>query len=195
MTHPLRIGLAGLGTVGAGVVKMLQAHGSAIAARAGRPDEAVADIEALKAAAAALQGRDAYWQEQVDIYRVAAEGWVAFGRGQRDGGLAMLREAAEREGRTDKHPVTPGPLVPAREQLGEMLLLMQRPAEAQREFEAVQQTEPRRFRAVAGAARAAEQAGDREAARRHYAALVEIAPNADTTRSEMVQARTFVGTR
>jgi tetratricopeptide (TPR) repeat protein len=162
------------------------------AARAGRPDEAVADIEALKAAAAALQGRDAYWQEQVDIHRVAAEGWVAFGRGQQDQGLAMLREAAEREGRTDKHPVTPGPLVPAREQLGEMLLLMQRPAEAQREFEAVQQTEPRRLRAVNGAAMAAEQAGDREAARRHYGLLVEITAQAESPLPELDRARAFL---
>jgi tetratricopeptide (TPR) repeat protein len=162
------------------------------AARAGRPDAATADIEALKAAATALQGRDAYWQEQVEIQRIAAEGWVAFSRGQRDQGLAMLREAAEREGRTDKHPVTPGPLMPAREQLGEMLLLMQRPAEAQAEFEAVQQTEPRRFRAVNGAAMAAEQAGNRDAARQHYGLLLDIAARAETPQPDLDRARTFL---
>ncbi len=165
-------------------------------ARSGRPDEAGPEVEALRAAAAALRERgDAYWAEQVDIQRTAAEGWAAFARGRREEGLAALREAAEREGRTQKHIVTPGPLAPAREQLGEMLLEAGRPAEALREFEAVAQTEPNRFRAVAGAARAAEQAGDREAARRHYAALLEIAPNADVTRSELAQARTFVSTR
>jgi tetratricopeptide (TPR) repeat protein len=142
------------------------------AARAGRPEAAAADVEALKAAAAALRASDPYWAEQTEILRLAAEGWVSFARGDRDGALALLREAAEREGRTDKHPVTPGPLMPAREQLGEMLLLMDRPAEARREFEAVEQTEPRRFRAVHGAARSAERAGDREAARRHYANLL-----------------------
>ncbi len=162
------------------------------AARAGRPEAATADIAALKAAAVALEGRDPYWQEQVEIQRVAAEGWVAFSRGQRDQGLAMLREAAEREGRTDKHPVTPGPLMPAREQLGEMLLAMQRPAEAQREFEAVQQTEPRRFRAVNGAAMAAEQAGDRDAARRHYGQLVEIAARAESPLPDLDRARAFL---
>ncbi|SDD26807.1 tetratricopeptide repeat protein [Belnapia rosea] len=162
------------------------------AARAGRPDAAMADLDALKAAAGALQGRDAYWQEQVDIHRVAAEGWVAFSRGQRDQGLVMLQEAADREGRTEKHPVTPGPLMPAREQLAEMLLLMQRPAEAQREFEAVQQTEPRRFRAVNGAARAAEQAGDREAARRHYGLLLEISARAESPSPDLDRARAFL---
>jgi tetratricopeptide (TPR) repeat protein len=162
------------------------------AARAGRPDAATADIEALRAAAAGLQGRDAYWQEQVEIQRIAAEGWVAFARGERDQGLTLLREAAEREGRTEKHPVTPGPLAPAREQLAEMLLLMDRPAEAQREFEAVQQTEPRRFRAVYGAGRSAELAGDREAARRHYANLLEIAAKAEMPRADLAAARNWL---
>ena len=165
------------------------------AARAGRPDATAADIEGLKAAAAALRSSDAYWAEQTEILRLAAEGWVSFARGGRDAGLALLREAAEREGRTDKHPVTPGPLMPAREQLAEMLLLMNRPDEARREFEAVQETEPRRFRAVYGAGRSAELAGDRDAARRHYAQLLEIAPRADAGRPEIEGARAFLASR
>ena len=165
------------------------------AARAGRPDAAAPDIEALKVAAAALQGRDAYWHEQTEILRLAAEGWVAFAGGQRDQGLALLREATEREGRTDKHPVTPGPLFPAREQLAEMLLLLDRHAEARREFEVVQQTEPNRFRAVYGAGRAAELAGDRDAARRHYEHLVQLAERADAPRPEIEQARAFANQR
>lgn len=165
------------------------------AARAGRPDAAAPDIEALKAAAAALAGRDPYWQEQVEIQRVSAEGWVTFARGQREQGLAALREAAEREGRTEKHPVTPGSLLPAREQYAEMLMMMDRPAEAQREFEAVQQTEPRRFRAVHGAARAAELCGDRDGARRHYALLLDIAAHADSPNPALDQARLFMTQR
>jgi hypothetical protein len=165
------------------------------AARAGRPEAAAADIEALKAAASALQGRDAYWQEQVEILRVAAEGWVAFARGEREAGLALLNEAAEREGRTEKHPVTPGPLFPAREQLAEMLLAMDRHADALREFEAVQQTEPNRFRAVYGAGRAAELAGDGDVARRHYEHLMRLAERADAPRPEIEQARAFVSRR
>ncbi len=165
------------------------------AARAGRPDAAAADVEALKAATTALRASDPYWAEQTEILRLAAEGWVFFARGDRDGALALLREAGEREGQTDKHPVTPGPLMPAREQLGEMLLLMNRPAEARREFEAVQETEPRRFRAVHGAARAAELAGDRDAARGHYAYLLEIARRADAGLPEIERARSFLASR
>ncbi|WP_052389564.1 tetratricopeptide repeat protein [Belnapia moabensis] len=163
-------------------------------ARTGRPDAAGGDIEALKAAATALRDSgDAYWAEQTEILRLAAEGWVAFARGGREESLALLREAAERESRTDKHPVTPGPLMPAREQLGEILLLVDRPAEAQREFEAVQETEPRRFRAVNGAARAAEMAGNAQAARRHYAHLLEIAARAeDGARPELATARAYI---
>lgn len=163
------------------------------AARAGRPDDAAADVAALQDAAAALRGPDPYWAEQTEILRLAAEGWVAFARGEREAAVATLREASEREGATDKHPVTPGPLFPAREQLAEMLLIMGRHAEAQREYEAVQRTEPRRFRAVHGAARAAELAGEAEAARRHYALLLEVAPQADAGLPAIEQARSALG--
>ena len=161
-------------------------------ARTGRPDVAAADIEALKAAAAALRSSDAYWAEQTEILRLAAEAWVAFARTQDDQAVTTMHEAAEREGRTDKHPVTPGPLFPAREQLAEMLLIMGRYAEAQREYEAVQTTEPGRFRAVYGAARAAELGGDGEAARRHYAHLLDVAARAQPGLAEVEHARAFL---
>jgi tetratricopeptide (TPR) repeat protein len=165
-------------------------------ARTGRPNEAGPEVEALRAVVVALRERgDAYWAEQVDIQRRAAEGWVEFARGRREEGLAALREAAEREGRTQKHIVTPGPLAPAREQLAEMLLEVGRPAEALREFEAVAQTEPNRFRAVYGAGRAAELAGNRDAARRHYQQLAQLAERADAPRPELEQARAFVSQR
>ncbi|GGC71962.1 hypothetical protein GCM10011504_56970 [Siccirubricoccus deserti] len=162
-------------------------------ARAGRPQEGTADIEALKRLAEALRTRDAYWAEQVDIQRQVTEGWAAFASGRREEGLATLREAAEREGRTEKHVVTPGPLAPARELLAEALLEAGQHAAAQREFEAVQRSEPRRFRAVYGAGHAAELAGDREAARRAYGQLLEIAAQADAPRPELAAARAYLG--
>ncbi|GEO13956.1 hypothetical protein [Microvirga aerophila] len=162
------------------------------AARAGRSDAAVADIDALKAAAAALRGSDAYWAEQTEILRLAAEAWNAFARSQHDLAVTTMREAAEREERTDKHPVPPGPLLPAREQLGEMLLMMARYAEAQREYEAVQKTEPGRFRATYGAARAAELGGDGVGAQRHYSHLLEVAARAQPGLAEVEHARAFL---
>jgi tetratricopeptide (TPR) repeat protein len=161
-------------------------------ARAGRPDEAAPDIEALKSAVEALRGKDAYWMEQVELQAQAAEAWVAFARGRKDEALAVLRMAADREARTEKHVITPGPLAPAREQLAEMLLAMDRPEEALEEFEAVQSTEPNRFRAIYGAARAAELAGKRELAKQNYARLVELTAKADGERPEISAAKAFM---
>jgi tetratricopeptide (TPR) repeat protein len=159
-------------------------------ARAGRSDEAQADVEALKRLV--LAEKDAYWRDQVDVQRQSAEAWIAFAGGQRDEALESMRAAADRESKTEKHVVTPGPLAPARELLAEMLMEMNRPAEALKEFEAVQTTEPNRFRAVAGAANAAVQAGDKENARAHYAKLVEIAATADAPRPELEAARHYL---
>ena len=93
---------------------------------------------------------------------------------------------------TEKHVITPGPLAPAREQLAEMLLAADRPAEARKEFEAVQQVEPNRFRALYGAGRAAELAGDQAAAKRYYGQVVELAAAADAVRPEIEAAKAFL---
>ncbi|NNM71549.1 hypothetical protein [Enterovirga aerilata] len=161
-------------------------------ARAGKPEEAGADIAALKAIAEGLRGRDGYWAEQVDIQRETAEAWAEFARGRREAALDGLRQAADRESRTEKHVITPGPLAPARELLAEMLLELDRPADAFREFLAVQKTEPNRFRAVYGAARAAELAGDPENAKRYYMQLTHLAAKADTGRPEIEAAKRYL---
>jgi hypothetical protein len=161
-------------------------------ARSGRPDQAGADVARLDSIVQALAGKDPYWAEQIDIQRETAAAWVAFATGERDQALATIRGAADREAKTEKHVITPGPLAPAREQLAEMLLEMDRPGDALREFEAVQLTEPNRFRAIYGAARSAERAGDRDRAKEHYVWLLELAGNADAGRAELAAARAFV---
>jgi tetratricopeptide (TPR) repeat protein len=161
-------------------------------ARSGKPEAAAADLEALQRLADALRESNAYWAEQVDIQHMAAMAWVTYAEGRRDEALAMMSRAAEIEAGTGKHVITPGPLAPAREQLAEMLLEADRPAEALKEFEAVQQVEPNRLSALAGAGRAAELAGDLDAAKRYYGQVVEIAAAADTTRPEIEAARVFV---
>src|SRR5439155_1367446 len=82
-----------------------------------------------------------YWAEQVDIQRAIASAWVARAEGKGDEALVLLRAAADRESATEKHPVTPGPLAPARELLAEMLLEANEPAQALREFEASMRVE------------------------------------------------------
>ena len=161
-------------------------------ARAGRPDEATADVDALQRIAKQLKPKDAYWAEQVELQRLAATAWVDWARGKTDAAIERMRSAAGREAKTDKHPVTPGPLTPAREQLAEMLLIANRPAEALVEFEAVQRAEPNRLRPIIGAGQAAEAVGKAKAARRHYARALDISNEADDTRPELSAAKAFV---
>ncbi len=164
------------------------------AARSGSPAAAGAEITRLKALAEQLAaGSDADWAARVDVQRRIAEAWVAFAEGRRDGGIAALSAAADAEDAIDKSAVSPGPLAPAREMLGEMLLEAKRPKEALVAFEATMKKEPNRFRAVAGAMRAAEAAGDREAATRHARELLEIAKTADSDRPELARARQVAG--
>jgi tetratricopeptide (TPR) repeat protein len=142
------------------------------------------------------QAKESYWAEQVEIQRRVAVAWLALVEGRKQDAVNEMRTAAEREDATEKNAVTPGPLAPARELLGEMLLQMNQPAQALKEFEAVQKKEPNRFRAVAGAAKAAAASGDRATARKYYDQLVKICAKGDTPgRAELQDARRAVGTR
>jgi tetratricopeptide (TPR) repeat protein len=95
------------------------------------------------------------------------------------------------EDKNDKHIVTPGRILPARELLGDMLLEMNRPADALKEYEASQQREPNRFRGLYGAGRAAEQAGDAAKAKRYYGQLVKVAAKGDP-RPELQAAKKYL---
>jgi tetratricopeptide (TPR) repeat protein len=163
------------------------------AARGGHPEAARAEVVRLAALRDELASRDAYWSEQVEIQRKAAEAWASFAEGRKGEALALLREAADQEDKTEKSAVSPGPLAPARELLGEMLLEAGQPKEALVEFLASTKKEPNRFRGVAGAARAAELAGDKAQARQHYRQLLAIGERADSQRPELLAARKFLG--
>jgi tetratricopeptide (TPR) repeat protein len=161
-------------------------------ARWGSPAAAAADVEALQRLADSLREKNAYWAQQVDIQQMAATAWIAYAEGRRDEALEMMQRAVDLEAGTEKHVITPGPLAPAREQLAEMLLEADRPGDALKEFEAVQQVEPNRLRALYGAGRAAELAGNNAAAKRYYGQVVQVAAAADTARPEIGTARAFV---
>ncbi|HEX2494841.1 MAG TPA: hypothetical protein VHK24_13805 [Steroidobacter sp.] len=164
------------------------------AARSGNPKTAASDIERLAALRDTLKSmQDAYWTEQVEIQRRIAAAWVAFAEGNKDGAIVQLREAAAAEDQTDKSAVSPGPLAPARELLGYMLLEAGRASEALVEFEATSKKEPNRFRGLYGAARAAEAAGNRARAMALYKQLLQVANEPDTDRRELQHARKFVG--
>ena len=152
--------------------------------------EAVDKLAAIQKGLA--EGQSAYWAGQVEIQRLAAAGWLAHAEKKDDDAVRLLRSAADLESSTEKHPVTPGAVLPAREMLGDLLLELNRPADALREYEASLQVAPGRFNGVFGAARAAEISGDRDKARTLYAALVELGKAADPPRAELMTARTFL---
>src|SRR6516164_7526698 len=115
-------------------------------------------MEALKLASlrdALVQANDSYWADQLDIKREAATAWITLAEGKREDALMQMRSAAEHEDRTDKHNVTPGVILPARELLAEMLLELRQPEEALVAFETTLLTAPNRFNSLSGAGRAA----------------------------------------
>src|SRR5215472_4510947 len=138
------------------------------------------------------QSNDTYWADQLDIQREIAVAWITFAEGKHEDALQQMRSAADHEDRTDKHNVTPGVILPARELLGEMLLELKRPAQAIIEFEATLHTAPNRFNALSGAARAARLSGDNEKAKRYYAKLLVICEHADEDRPELQDARSLL---
>jgi tetratricopeptide (TPR) repeat protein len=139
-----------------------------------------------------LDAKNAYWATEVEVQRIATAAWIAKGKGQNDDALRLMRAAADLEDRNEKHIVTPGRVLPARELLAEMLFELKRPADALKEFELSQVREPNRLRGIAGAAAAAEAAGERDKARRYHAALVELTRDADSPLPEVTRAKTFL---
>jgi hypothetical protein len=161
------------------------------AARSGDPTAAASDVEILSALAAKLrEAKDGYWTGQVEIQAKAASAWIAFAQGKKDEGVTLMREAAAMEDLTEKSAISPGPIKPARELLGEMLLEAGKPAEALKEFEATMTKEPNRFRGVYGAAVAAERASDSAKAKQYYQQLLRICERGDKGgRPELEAAR------
>jgi tetratricopeptide (TPR) repeat protein len=163
------------------------------AARNGDVDAARTDIDMLRVQRTrAQENNDDYWREQIDIQLQVASAWVMFVEGNHDEGIAQLRRAAEAEDNTDKSAISPGPLAPARELLGVMLLAAGFPELALSEFEASMQKEPKRFLALKGAALAAHDAGGTEAARGYYEELLTVAATADSDRPALRRARAYL---
>ena len=162
-------------------------------ARSGNAVAARAEVAGLAATEQALNiPAGTYdWRTQVAIERQIAEAWLARAEGQTENALRLMRAAADLDDASEKHPVTPGVILPAREQLGELLLELGRPARALTEFEAALKRAPGRLAGVYGAARAAKLAGDRAKAQVYYAQVVELTKNGAGTRAEVKEARAF----
>jgi len=165
------------------------------AARLGQSPEAHASVAALRHIRERLSKADEkYWAQQVEIQEIEIEAWATLAESNKDGkkeeALQQMKSAAELEDGTDKSAVTPGPLAPARELLGEMLLELKEPALALDQFEATLKKEPGRFRALYGAARAAQLSRKPETSQRYFRELLIVCVHADMPgRTELLEAK------
>ena len=123
--------------------------------------------------------------------RLASLAWAVLAQTKSNDALALMRQAADIEDKSEKNIVTPGRLLPARELLGDMLMELKRPADALKEYAASQQREPNRYRGLYGAGQAAAQSGNRDKARHYFSKLVEMAGSGDL-RPEMENARRYL---
>ena len=134
------------------------------AARSGNAVGARAEIDEMNKLVTVLtNAKDPYWPIVVDAQRMAAEAWVAHAEGKHDVALDLARAAAEKEATVEKHPVTPGPLIPASELYGDILMTHGKPAEALVVYEGTLKHEPNRLRTLIGAARAAQASKNEDA--------------------------------
>ncbi len=130
-------------------------------ARSGRSQEANRELAKLSDCSKQLRSSgNTYWATQTEVLSEEAEGWILTARGMADEGVRRMRSAADKEDAVEKLPVTPGPIVPAREQLGQMLLELNRPRDALAEFQAALIAAPGRRGSLSGAAQAAHLVGD-----------------------------------
>jgi hypothetical protein len=166
------------------------------AARSGDAAGARREIERLHTLQKALNERKlAYWAEQVEIQAQVASAWALRAEGKHEEALAAMRAAADHEDQTEKHAVTPGPIMPARELLGDLLMELGRPADALAQYEASIAKEPNRFRGLYGTGLAAERAGDRARSRGYFEKLAAICAQSDSTRPELAHAKQVLSQR
>src|SRR5262245_51373184 len=169
------------------------------AARSGKPDAAKADVQKLAELRDKLRdAKDNYWSGIVDVQRQVAAAWVLHAEGKYDEALNAMSAASDAEDKTEKHVITPGPLAPARELYGFMLLDRGMAREALAAFQSTQQKEPNRYHGFAGAALAAERVGDKAIAKANYQKLIalaggnfSLASEGSPARPELIAARKY----
>lgn len=139
-----------------------------------------------------LEQKDSYKANQVQIQIKASEAWMKFKEGANDEALRLMNIAADMEDKTEKSPVTPGEVIPARELLGDMLLQMNKPQKALEAYEAGLKKHPNRFNGLYCAGLAAERSNNFEKANSYYQQLTGIANLTNSNRPELDAARLFL---
>lgn len=150
------------------------------AARLGQAAAAGESAIALQHIRERLQkANESYWARQVEIQELAVRAWATLAEGKKDAALLQMKSAADLEDQMEKSAVTPGPLAPARELLGEMLLEINQPAQALKQFEATLEKEPGRLRTLYGAAHAAQMSGSRDLSQGYFRELLKVSARGD----------------
>jgi tetratricopeptide (TPR) repeat protein len=163
------------------------------AARSGKIEAARIDTAKLAELRDKLrEAKNSYWAGQVDVQEQIATAWVLAADGKQDEALKVMSAAVDAEDKTEKAPVTPGPLAPARELYGFMLLDRGMAKEALAVFEATMAKEPNRFNGYVGAAKAAQAMGDAAKAKESYGKLVALAAESNSERPTLMAARSFI---
>lgn len=162
------------------------------AARSKNEVEAEEALEELKVLEEKTAKTSPYWAKQIEIQYLSAKAWLSYNTDNEEG-LRLMMEAAKLESTTEKHPVTPGEVIPARELLGDMLMESGRYEEALKEYERALMRSRNRFNSLYGAGRAAELTGDIPEATKYYERLSAQAEKADTELDKLIYAREFVG--
>jgi tetratricopeptide (TPR) repeat protein len=159
-------------------------------ARSGDFTAAQADIEELKRLSGELaKANEPYWSGQIDVQTFAAQAWLAQGQGNKAQALKLMRAAADLEDGSEKHVAMENRLYPMRELLADLLLMQGDAVPALTEYEASMKNTPQRLRGFYGAAKAAEASGDKQKAVGYFRSLAELARNADSERTEILEAR------
>jgi len=163
------------------------------AARSGQLTAAQNELAKIRAFHRGLvENKEQDWAVPTDVLHRELAAWIAFAEGKHAEASQLMTGAAELEDSTEKRPVTPGPIIPAREQLGDLLFEAKDPSAALREFEASLRSAPNRFNGLYGAAKAARASGNTDKANTYFAKLIEVCARADTGRPELEEARAFL---
>jgi tetratricopeptide (TPR) repeat protein len=160
----------------------------------GNADAAISELTRLNQLHDTLEKqKDFYKSRQVEIQIKSGEAWIQFKSGKKTNALNLMKLAADMEDSTEKHPVTPGEVLPARELLGDMLLEMQQNEDALQAYETVLKKCPNRFNSLYGAGVAAEKSGNGQKAIFYYKQLSTITDSANSDRPELAAGKSFLG--
>jgi tetratricopeptide (TPR) repeat protein len=136
-----------------------------------------------------------YWIDQIEIQKTTVKAWQMYADGEKEKSLETMITAAELEDKTEKNPVTPGSLLPAREMLGDLYMELNRPQDALKQYELSLKNNPNRFNSLYGAGKSAELAGNMQKARFYYTAVLKLGKSPEVKREQIAHAVEVTGSK